>query len=79
MRELAEVVAAEDMSRADFCRHMTLRHGEKLGSLTGIDPDPLFTSDYVEDCWRAYHRQIHELKLQPDLDHYHAAPRGRRP
>jgi len=76
-RELSRVVAADDMSRNDFCRHMTLRHGEKLGSLDGIDPDPLFTSDYVESCWRAYHKQIHELKLQPDVGHYHDPQKGR--
>jgi len=75
VRELTEVVAADDMSREDFCRHMTLRHGEKLGSLEGIDPNPLFMSDYVEDCWRAYHRQIHELRLQDGLDHVHVSPR----
>lgn len=74
--ELTVVQAAENMDRETFCRHMSFRHEENLGGLPGIDPDPLFTSDYVEDCWRAFHRQLHALHLQENLDHDHGVSWG---
>jgi hypothetical protein len=73
-RELVQ--AAEKMDRETFCKHMSLRHEENLGGLPGLDPDPLFTSDYVEDCWRAFHRQLHALHLQENLDHEHMSTVG---
>jgi hypothetical protein len=74
--EVITVRAAEDMPRDDFCRHMTLRHDESLGGLDSVDPDPLFTSDYVEQCWRAFHKQLHALGLQEHLDHKHGVSWG---
>lgn len=73
--EFTTVRAAEDMPREDFCRHMDMRHSESLGGLTGV---PLFMSDYVERCWRAFHTQLHRLRLQEHIDHDHG-PSRRRP
>jgi hypothetical protein len=74
--ELTVVQAAEKMDRITFCRHMSARHEENLGGLPGLDPDPLFTSDYVEDCWRAFHKQLHALHLQENIDHTHGVSWG---
>lgn len=74
--DLVVVQAAENMDRATFCRHMSLRHGENLGGLPGLDPESLFISDYVEECWRAFHRQLHALHLQEDVDHDHGVSWG---
>lgn len=70
-REITTVRAAEDMPREDFFRHMNLRHTAPLG-----DVDISQADEYVERCWRAYHKQLHALRLQADLDHDHGQPRG---
>jgi len=74
--ELISVPAAEDMDRETFCKHITARHNEKLGDLKSLKP--LFVSGYVEDLWRSFHRQLHNLRLQKNIDHNHLPPKGRR-
>jgi hypothetical protein len=63
------VVRNADHMNVDFFRkHMEARHHASILRFRYIDWD---SSEYLEKCWRAYHRQLHNLGLQGDLDHCH--------
>lgn len=72
--DLVTVQSADRMDRATFCKHMSTRHAEKIADLPGLDPDLL--DEYTEACWRAYHRQLHALRLQENVDHDHGVSWG---
>ncbi len=59
------IQAIDWMSTETFARHMEVRHPESLADM----PVLWFSSDYVEDCYRSFHRQLH--RLYPHLTHYH--------
>jgi hypothetical protein len=59
------VQSAGYMDTETFALHMEHRHS---GSLAGMIP-LWFTDDYVEECYRAFHRQLH--RFFPHLNHYH--------
>jgi hypothetical protein len=72
--ELAQVrlvVHTRDMDHDNFARHMNARHRDSLGGLNYID----FTYMSMEHdegvvmAWRAFHKRLHELRL--DLSHKH--------
>lgn len=69
-QEQIKVRKAENMTRQLFIKHMEVRHYESVCRFKYIDD---MSDEYLERCWRAYHRQIHALGLQGDLDHYHAS------
>jgi hypothetical protein len=53
------------MSDEVFEKHMETRHAESLGYLTGL---PLGDA-YLMGMWRAFHRQLHNLRI--DIEHEH--------
>jgi len=59
------VQETEAMDTETFALHMEYRH---LESLAGMIP-LWFTDDYVEECYRAFHRQLH--RFFPNLEHEH--------
>jgi len=59
------IQSIEWMSTETFARHMEVRHPEPLADM----PVLWFPTDYVKQCYRAFHRQLH--KLYPNLTHYH--------
>lgn len=65
--ELIAVRNADSMSPGHFQKHMESRHQASLGRFGVAE----FGDEYLERCWRAFHRQIHALGLHGDLDHYH--------
>lgn len=48
-----------------FALHMEHRHPESLAGMIPL----WFTDDYVEECYRAFHRQLH--RFFPALNHHH--------
>jgi hypothetical protein len=66
--ELITVRNADRMDSETFRKHMTVRHNTSLG---GADVPGPFPTDYIEDCWRAFHDTLHRLGLQWDMDHDH--------
>jgi len=58
-----------DMSREQFCLHMTIRHPESLGGMSELNPAAM--SDYMEDLWRRFHAQLHGKLLRYELEHDH--------
>jgi hypothetical protein len=64
------VRSADRMDTETFCLHMTMRHSDSLGGMPELSPEHL--TSYVEECWRAFHRRLHEIR--PDLDHDHGRP-----
>lgn len=66
--EIIIVRNADDMSKEFFIKHMEARHYESICRFKYMDD---MSNDYLERCWRAYHRQLHNLGLQHDLDHDH--------
>jgi hypothetical protein len=63
--ELELVQHTRWMSTETFARHMEARHPE---SLAGV-PVLWFSSDYVEKCYRAFHRQLHRFLAFPTHRH----------
>lgn len=59
------VRATRRMSDEVFEKHMETRHAESLGYLTGL---PLGDA-YLMGMWRAFHRQLHNLRI--DIEHEH--------
>lgn len=68
------VVHTRDMSHEDFARHMNTRHSDSLGDLNYLDWEymGLDLGHHIDVvmAWRAFHRRLHELRL--DYDHEHA-------
>lgn len=56
----------EEMDDDTFIRHMNHRHDDSLGGLTELT----YVGKLVAVCWRAYHGQLHALRV--DLEHEHA-------
>jgi len=67
------VVHTRDMSHNDFAMHMTLRHQDSLGDLHHLDFEymglELGYNEGVVMAWRAFHRRLHELRI--DIPHVH--------
>jgi hypothetical protein len=59
---------ADSMNVEFFKKHMEVRHGESILRFKYMDLDD---TEYLEACWRAYHRAIHRLALYGNLDHDH--------
>lgn len=59
------VQLADEMDDDIFIMHMNARHSESLGGLDAI----WFISEYVTECWRAFHWRLHSLRV--DLNHEH--------
>ncbi len=55
----------ERMDTETFARHMEVRHPESLADM----PVLWFSDGYVEECYRAFHRQLHKFRCH--LAHYH--------
>ena len=67
------VVHTRDMSDDDFAKHMTLRHQDSLGDMHHLDWSYMglelgYNTDVVM-AWRAFHRRLHDLRV--DLSHDH--------
>jgi len=59
------VQAIEDMDTEIFALHMENRHADSLAGLLKL----WFSSDYVEDCYRAFHNQLHRFFYYEDHHH----------
>lgn len=66
--DIITVRNADNMTVDFFKKHMEARHGEVILRFRYMDE---IDTEYLEACWRAYHRQIHNLGLHGDLDHDH--------
>jgi hypothetical protein len=66
--DLITVRNADRMDSETFRKHMDVRHNDEPSKWRGMGP---FPSDYVEDCWRAFHDTIHRLGLYGDMNHDH--------
>jgi|HubBroStandDraft_5_1064220.scaffolds.fasta_scaffold00014_32 hypothetical protein len=58
MSNVTTVVSADSMDENSFLLHLAGRHP---GSLAG--KLPRFASDYLWDCYLAYHRQLHQFGI----------------
>lgn len=64
------VQPTEFMSTELFAVHMEYRHPESLAGMIPL----WFSSDYVEKCYRTFHKTLHRLRVSifyDKLDHYH--------
>lgn len=61
------VQATNDMDTETFALHMEHRHPESLAGMIPL----WFSSDYVEDCYRSFHRQLHRLRIKNLFGHHH--------
>lgn len=69
MKSTAEVDLvrpSEEMNDDTFIKHMNHRHDDSLGGLKQLT----YVGKLVVVCWRAYHEQLHALRI--DLEHEHA-------
>lgn len=64
MKRLVDL--AEEMDDETFIKHMNKRHKDSLGGL----PSLWMTDDATHRIWRAFHRRLHQLRV--DLRHEHA-------
>lgn len=81
---LTAVPAAEDMSDANFARHVHRRHAQDFpnwGSFfkNDLDPEqieqPKWLATWVP-AWRAYHERMHALEPFGPYNHEHNLPRS---
>ena len=63
------VQSADNMTREEFCLHMSFRHEDSLGGMTELNA--AVQNDYTEECWRKFHRQLHGPVLRKEHDHVH--------
>lgn len=68
--ELQAVVSADDMPADTFLKHLRHRHPKALRA-----DIPGFASEYVEECYRTYHDQLHGLLLDGST-HEHESSHG---
>lgn len=72
-----EVPASSDMSDANFCRHMNLRHSTDLGGamLEWERSGPTFSGTLAAlPAYRAFHDRCHALARPGQYDHQHCEP-----
>ena len=48
-----------DMTREQFCLHMTLRHTEHIGNQRELSP--AHQTPYTEELWRIFHERLHDM------------------
>lgn len=64
---LTLVADPDQMSFLVFAKHFSFRHQDSLGGLRELPED---MSEYVELCYRNFHRTLH--RIRPDLEHEHS-------
>jgi hypothetical protein len=57
----------DNMDTETFALHMEHRHPESLAGMIPL----WFTDDYVEECYRSFHRQLHRFNQRLGHGHDH--------
>lgn len=73
-----EVPAAVDMSDANFCRHMNLRHSRDMGGAVlewEADGGGAYAGTSAAlSAYRKFHDRLHSLATPGQYDHEHCPP-----